>query len=188
MNDNTRFLRKYLWKLKISLKIKIFMWFLSNKVLLTKDNLAKRAWIRCKICCFCDRDETVEFLFLSCPFARLIWWIIFFMYNIPPPTNITNNFGNWLSGIDKMTKARICFGVSALCRSIWTCRNDIIFNITKYTFFCMLFAWLRIVFSYGPIFPRRINRNIWLLATTNYWGLHMISTNWLLGGVPLVES
>jgi hypothetical protein len=42
MCDHTPFLRKYLWKVKIPLKIKIFMWFLSNKVLLTKDNLAKR--------------------------------------------------------------------------------------------------------------------------------------------------
>jgi hypothetical protein len=42
MNDHTPFLRKYLWKVKVPLKIKIFMWFLSNKVLLTKDNLAKR--------------------------------------------------------------------------------------------------------------------------------------------------
>ena len=28
MNGHTRFLQKYLWKLKISLKIKVFMWFL----------------------------------------------------------------------------------------------------------------------------------------------------------------
>jgi hypothetical protein len=42
MNGHTIYLRKYLWKLKIPLKIKIFMWFLNNKVLLTKDNLAKR--------------------------------------------------------------------------------------------------------------------------------------------------
>jgi hypothetical protein len=42
MNDHTPFLRKYLWKLKIPLKIKKIMWFLNNKVLLTKDNLARR--------------------------------------------------------------------------------------------------------------------------------------------------
>jgi hypothetical protein len=41
MSDHTPFPRKYLWKVKIPLKIKIFMWFLSNKVLLTRDNLAK---------------------------------------------------------------------------------------------------------------------------------------------------
>jgi hypothetical protein len=50
MNGHTRFLRKYLWKIKIPLKI--FMWFLSNKVLLTKDNLIKRNWTGCQKCCF----------------------------------------------------------------------------------------------------------------------------------------
>jgi hypothetical protein len=39
MNSHTRFPSKYLWKLKIPLKIKIFMWFLNRKVLLTKNNL-----------------------------------------------------------------------------------------------------------------------------------------------------
>ena len=39
MNDHTTYLRKYLWKMKIPLKIKIFMWFLINKVLLTKDGV-----------------------------------------------------------------------------------------------------------------------------------------------------
>jgi hypothetical protein len=42
MNDHTRYLHKYLWKLKVPLKIKTFMWFLNRKVLLTKDNLIKR--------------------------------------------------------------------------------------------------------------------------------------------------
>ena len=97
MDDDTRYLRKYLWKLKIPLKIKIFMWFLSNKVLLTKDNLAKRNWGGCQKCCFCDSLETTEHLFISCPFARIIWRMIFFTYNMPPPTNITNMFGNWLN-------------------------------------------------------------------------------------------
>jgi hypothetical protein len=42
MNVHSDFPTKYLWKLKIPLKIKIFMRFLNTKVLLTKDNLAKR--------------------------------------------------------------------------------------------------------------------------------------------------
>jgi hypothetical protein len=44
LNEHIRFLLKYLWKLKVPLKIKVFMWFLRRKVLLTKDNLAKRQW------------------------------------------------------------------------------------------------------------------------------------------------
>jgi hypothetical protein len=41
MNGHTVFLKKYIWKLKVPLKIRIFMWFLHRKLLLTKDNLAK---------------------------------------------------------------------------------------------------------------------------------------------------
>ena len=72
MNGHTRFLRNYLWKLKVPLKVRIFLWFLSNKVLLTKDNLAKRNWNGCQKCCFCDSNETVDHLFLSCPFAKSV--------------------------------------------------------------------------------------------------------------------
>ena len=114
MNGHTRFLRKYLWKLKIPLKIKIFMWFLSNKVLLTKDNLVKRKWNGCKKCCFCDSAETINHLFLSCPFAKIIWRIVYCAYNIPPPTNITNMFGKWLNGVSKIDKDRIRIGVSEI--------------------------------------------------------------------------
>jgi hypothetical protein len=34
MKDHTRFLRKYIWKTTVPLKIKISMWFLHRKVLL----------------------------------------------------------------------------------------------------------------------------------------------------------
>ena len=63
MSDNTRFLRKYIWKMKVPQKIKIFTWFLMRKEILTKDNLAKRNWDGSKKCCFCDQDETIQHLF-----------------------------------------------------------------------------------------------------------------------------
>jgi hypothetical protein len=67
MNDHTVFLKKYIWRL-------IFMRFLNKKVLLTKDNLAKRNWTCSKKCAFCTADESIEHLFIRCPFARLIWF------------------------------------------------------------------------------------------------------------------
>jgi hypothetical protein len=141
MNDHTPFLHKFLWKMKIPLKIKIFMWFLSNKVLLTKDNLVKRNWSGCTRCVFCGEQETVEHLFLSCPFAKLIWMTVKLTYDLPAPTNIANLFGNWLGGVDKETKAIIRIGVSALCWAIWRCRNDIIFNQKKN------FNFLQVIYS-----------------------------------------
>jgi hypothetical protein len=52
--------------------------------------------------------------------------MVYFAYNILAPTNITNMYGNWLNGVSKDDKARIRVGISALCWSIWTCRNDIV--------------------------------------------------------------
>jgi uncharacterized membrane protein len=33
----------YLWKLKLPLKVKVFLWFLFRRVIFTKDNLVKRS-------------------------------------------------------------------------------------------------------------------------------------------------
>jgi hypothetical protein len=43
-NRHNHFPTRYLWKLKIPVKIKIFMWFLQKKVWLTKGNLSTRKW------------------------------------------------------------------------------------------------------------------------------------------------
>ena len=40
--QNTPNNNKKIWKLRAPLKIKIFLWYLSRGVILTKDNLAKR--------------------------------------------------------------------------------------------------------------------------------------------------
>jgi hypothetical protein len=135
INEDARFLQKYLWKQKLPLKIKIFMWFLCGKVLLTKDNLVKCKWKGCSKCCFYDLNEMVQHLFISCSFVRIIWHMIDFTYNLRPLSNITNVFRNWLKGISKADKARIRIGVSALRWSIWICQNNIIFNKQKDTIF-----------------------------------------------------
>ena len=80
------------------------MWFLYRKVLLTKDNQPKIYWNVSKKCCFSDKDESIEHLFVSCPFTKLGWRMVYMTYNITPPTRITNLFGNWLRGVDKVTK------------------------------------------------------------------------------------
>jgi hypothetical protein len=42
----------YLWKIKLPLKIKVFLWLLYRKVILIKDNLVKKNWHGNKACCF----------------------------------------------------------------------------------------------------------------------------------------
>jgi hypothetical protein len=49
-------------------------------------------------------------------------------FNIRPPVNITNLFGNWLNGVAKKDKGHIRVGVRALLWAIWNVRNDFVFN------------------------------------------------------------
>ena len=77
-----------------------------------------------------DSKETIEHFFISCHFARFIWHIIQFTFNLPPSTNIMNMFGNRLNEIEKKTKTRIRIRVLALCLSIWNCINNFVFNKT----------------------------------------------------------
>ena len=70
----------------------------------------------------------MEHLFISCSLTKNIWRLIHFTFNISPPTSIDNLFTNWLTGVDKKTKARIRIGACAFVWAIWICRNDIVFN------------------------------------------------------------
>jgi hypothetical protein len=90
------------------------MWFLHHKVILTKDNLIRRKWQGNKTCCFCDKEEIIQHLFIDYPLAKIIWLIIHMSFGISPPKNITNLFGNWLHGIEKRVKCQIRVGICAL--------------------------------------------------------------------------
>jgi hypothetical protein len=49
----------YLWKIKVPLKIKVFLWLLYREAILTKDNLLKRNCHKNVMCCLCDSYETI---------------------------------------------------------------------------------------------------------------------------------
>jgi len=117
-----------LWKLKIPLRVKIFLWFLNRGVILTRYNLARRNWHGSKTCVFCQHDESIKHLFFECKFARAVWAIVQVASNLYPPRSARNMFGNWLRGIDKQFSAHILVGAAALCWTMWLTRNDVVFN------------------------------------------------------------
>ena len=118
----------HIWKIKVPLKIKIFMWFVHKRVILTKDNLLKRRWVGSPRCCFCNNDETIQHLFIDCPLAKLLWRSIHIAFNITPPASIDMLFGTWLAGVEQVIAGRIRIGICALLWAIWNCRNDMILN------------------------------------------------------------
>jgi hypothetical protein len=137
----------HILKIKVPLRIKIFMWFVHKEVILTKDNLAKHNWEGSQRCCFCDQDETIKHLFLDCPLATLLWRSIRIASNITPPNSIHTLFGTWLNGVEPNTARHIRIGVCALLWVIWNCGNDMVFNRqTRIIFLQVIYratAWIR---------------------------------------------
>ena len=66
LNNNAISGHRVIWQIKVPLKIKVFLWYLSKGVTLTKDNLAKRNWNGSKLCSFCGHNETIQHLFFDC--------------------------------------------------------------------------------------------------------------------------
>jgi hypothetical protein len=69
-----------IWKAKIPLKIKVFMWLMNQNAILTKDNMLKRNWQGDQHCKFCSEEENISHLFFDCTLAKYVWsltaWII----------------------------------------------------------------------------------------------------------------
>jgi hypothetical protein len=106
---------KMLWRLKVPLKIKIFMWYMKKEVVLTKDNLARRNWTGSKQCSFCLRDESIQHLFYDCYYARFLWGLSHITFNIPPPHNVQLMFSTWINQFGGKLKRQILAGASAFC-------------------------------------------------------------------------
>jgi hypothetical protein len=86
-------MNRKMWKVRIPLKIKIFIWYVYKGVVLTKDNLAKYNCNRSKQCSFCCKDESIQRLFFDCYYARFMWGLIHIIFGIRPPHNTNHLFG-----------------------------------------------------------------------------------------------
>ena len=128
MEENTIPVNCVAWKLKVPLKIKIFLWYLNKGVILTKDNLIKRKWKGDAKCCFCNCDETIRHLFFECHLAKCVWQAIQYTFGVTPPVNITCMMGSWLNGYPAKLKKQMLIGVCAICWALWLCRNEVVFQ------------------------------------------------------------
>jgi|ERR1017187_8805843 hypothetical protein len=62
------------WQLPVPPKIRVCMWLLTKKRILTKVNLIKKGWLGNPHCHFCGMDEDVNHLFVKCSYTRKIWF------------------------------------------------------------------------------------------------------------------
>jgi hypothetical protein len=116
------------WKSKLPMKIKVFMWLVRRKRIMTKDLLLKRGWVGDSSCVFCGEHETIHHLFVTCPFINSIWqWIS--AYNNFYFTGTTLK-DIWIMdyAIPMKDKALLELIRGAIFWTIWLERNKLIFT------------------------------------------------------------
>ena len=102
---------KVLWRNSQWMKIKLFMWLVQQKKILTWENLLKRGFVgpfKCHLCGL--QEETMEYLLNLCPFTSTLWDLVALVLrkNDKYRLNITNTLKNWrkdFSGNEIINKA-----------------------------------------------------------------------------------
>lgn len=83
---------KWIWKLDIALKIKIFLWQLFHKVVPVREVLHRRGVVVPIECPLCLQGlEYIHHLFVECPVTRHVWDEIQ-QYSWSPVINLSDNF------------------------------------------------------------------------------------------------
>ena len=62
-----------IWKCRLPMKIKVFLWQISNNRLPTGAELKKRNWRGSAVCNICETSETADHIFFSRVMAKFVW-------------------------------------------------------------------------------------------------------------------
>lgn len=119
------------WKLPIPIKIRIFMWLSHKNRILTTDNLLKRGWQGVDKCQFCGQSETIHHLFLTCSYARYIWFYLGACQHINHQWLTLSDITHFANQLPSAHKNALLIVYSALCWTLWKHRNELCFNHGK---------------------------------------------------------
>jgi len=149
---------KQIWRIKVPHKVSIFVWLLAKEATLTVDNLMSRGMTLCSRCFLCKEiAETVNHLFLHCPFTAHLWRIILNRKGIAwtMPGKITEALSSW-EGICSHAKDRSRWRIVPACIwwTIWKERNSRCFESLendvqkiKLNFILLLCFWCNQIYS-----------------------------------------
>jgi hypothetical protein len=106
------FPQKFLWKMKIPMKFRIFLWLMLKCSVLAKDNLLRRRWTGH----FCNKHESIDHLLFKCALAKLIWQVILCAFHLVRPLENTSHiFGDRINSFPKDQRQLVMCGASAGC-------------------------------------------------------------------------
>lgn len=114
----------HIWKCKIPLKIKFFLWQMFNNKLQVAMSLIKRGWKGTGRCCICNASETIDHIFFHCYLAKLLWGIIKEVFHLPHIPNSLKEFcEEWLQGKGPIPARLLMFLFAGFTWALWITRN-----------------------------------------------------------------
>ena len=120
-----------IWKAKIPLKIKVWLWLIEHNAILTKDNLAKRNWTGDMQCCFCNCTESIDHLFFECITVNYIWSLVAFVLGANHRPTSFGQYWHWIDTLLPNKKGSHMIGLASICWAIWKSRNKCCFEKKK---------------------------------------------------------
>jgi hypothetical protein len=116
---------KNMWKTKLPLKVKIFVWQLSNNKLQEAVSLKKRGWKGDIHCCLCEGGvENVDLIFFGCSIAQFVWCCICTSLGwSKSPTSWSDLQGGWSSSGQNFPCRLQMFMFAGLAWGMWRSRN-----------------------------------------------------------------
>lgn len=135
------------WRCKIPLKIKFFMWQVLQNRLQTAVNLKRRKWKGSHKCVICGEPETEDHILFRCSLAKLTWTAIKEALGWDrPPTGTQDFLYNWVKRGGRKSNL-VLFCLATVWWSLWTTRNKFVIEGVLPTFptdvLYKSFAWMQ---------------------------------------------
>lgn len=119
----------YIWKSKLPLKIKFFLWQVFNNKLQVAQNLVKKGWKGNINYCVCGCLESIDHIFFKCHLAKYIWSFIKEVCQLNSyPTSLDDFNSTWLMGKGPFPIWLIIFLFVGFVWALWTSRNKMTIN------------------------------------------------------------
>ena len=113
-----------IWKCKVPLKIKFFLWQTFNNKLPVGLSLLRRGWKGDGKCCLCGVLETINHILFYCVLAKLIWAIIREVFCLGDvPHSLQELSEGWLWGKGPLSARLLMFLFAGFAWTLWVTRN-----------------------------------------------------------------
>jgi hypothetical protein len=117
-----------LWKTKVPLKIKIFLWQVIHDKIQSTEQLKKREWsgpIECKLC---GLHESTTRIFFECVMAKFCWCAVREVMDWPRSPICSEDVFCLCRGVSNRLSKRVLLLFSSVAWSLWLICNEFVFQ------------------------------------------------------------